>query len=79
MLLALDPDGTPARGRSMQPAIATGVTGALVAELALAGHVDLSDGRIRLTGTRPDHPLLARALDNLAPHKDKKLSRASVR
>lgn len=73
VLLALDPDGTLARGQTTQPSVATGVTGALVAELALAEHVNLGDGRIRLTGTRPHHPLLAQALDNLAPHEGKKL------
>lgn len=73
VLLALHPDGTLARGQSTQPSVATGVTGALVAELALAGHIDLGDGRIRLTGSRPDHPVLAQALDNLSPHAGKKL------
>jgi hypothetical protein len=71
--LALDPDGTVARGISNQPAAAVGVQGALVTELAQQGHLELGDGRIRLTGTRPDHPLLAQALDNLAPHEGKKL------
>jgi hypothetical protein len=73
VLLALNPDGTVARGISNQPAAATGVTGALIAELATEGHVDLSDGRIHLTGTTPDHPLLAQVLANLAPHEGKKL------
>ena len=73
VLLALDPDGTLARGIGNQPAVAVGVQGALVTELVQQGHVDLRDGRIRLTGTRPGHPLLARALDNLAPHEGKKL------
>jgi hypothetical protein len=73
VLLGLDPDGSNARGASNQPAVATGVTGALLSELALDGHLDLSDGRIRLTGSRPTHPLLAQALDNTAPHEGKKL------
>jgi hypothetical protein len=73
VLLALDADGAPARGASNQPAAAVGVTGALVTELAEEGHVDLSDGRIHLTGTRPAHPLLTQALENLAPHEGKKL------
>ena len=60
VLLALNPDGTVARGVSNQPSAAVGVTGALVAELAIDGHLDLTDGRIRLTGTRPADPLLAR-------------------
>ena len=37
------------------------------------GHLALDDGRIRLTGTRPEHPLLAQALDNVAPFEGKKL------
>jgi hypothetical protein len=73
VLLALHPDGTMARGASSQTAVAVGVTGALVTELALDGHLDVSDGRIRLTGTRPTHPLLAQALDHTAPHAGKKL------
>ena len=73
VLLALDADGTVARGASNQPSAAVGVTGALVAELALDGHLDLTDGRIRLTGTRPADPLLRQALDNVAPHEGKRL------
>jgi len=73
VLLALDPDGAVARGSTNQPSAAIGVTGALVAELALDGHLDLTDGRIRLTGTRPADPLLAQALDNVAPHEGGKL------
>jgi hypothetical protein len=73
VLLALDPDGSLARGMSNQPNAAVGVTGALVTELALDGHLDLADGRIRLTGTRPTDPLLAQALDNVAPHEGKRL------
>ena len=73
VLLALDPDGRPARGMSNQPAAAVGVTGALVTELLLDGHVDVADGRIRLTGTRPANRLLAVVLDNLAAHEGKKL------
>src|SRR5436190_930442 len=68
-------DGTPARGASNQQATQVGVTGALISELALQGHVDLADGRVRLTGTRPEQPLLAQVLDNLAPHEGKKLKR----
>lgn len=73
VLLALDADGSPAKGYAHHAAAAVAVTGALVTELTLDGHVDLSDGRIRLTGSRPEHPMLARALDNLAPHDGKKL------
>jgi hypothetical protein len=73
VLLALDPDGTLARGASYQSTVAVGVTGALVSELALDGHLDLADGRIRVTGTAPAHPLLAQALDNVRPHEGKKL------
>lgn len=73
VLLALDPDGTVARGMSNQPAAAVGVTGALITELVQSGHLAVDDGRIHLTGTRPDHPLLAQALDNVAPHEGKKL------
>lgn len=73
VLLALNPDGSPARGASNQSATAVGVTGALVTELVQQGHVDLADGRVHLTGSRPTHPLLAQALDNLVPHEGKKL------
>lgn len=73
VLLALDADGSPARGAANQPAAAVGVTGALVTELVQQGHLDLTDGRVHLTGSRPTHPLLAQALDNLAPHEGKKL------
>lgn len=73
VLLALRPDGKLARGAGTQAAVAVGVTGALVAELAIDGHLDLSDGRIRPTGTRPAHPLLAQALDRTARHAGKKL------
>jgi len=73
VLLALDPDGTVARGMTNQSAVAVGVTGALVTQLVQEGHVDLTDGRIRLTGSRPTHPLLIQALDNLASHEGKKL------
>ena len=71
--MALDADGSPARGASNQPAAAVGVTGALVTELVQQGHVDLDGGRIHLSGTRPTHPMLAQTLDNLAPHEGKKL------
>jgi hypothetical protein len=73
VLLALDPDGRVVRGMSNQPAVAVGVTGALITELVHDGHVDLGDGRIRPTGSTPAHPLLAQALANLAPHEGKKL------
>ena len=74
VLLALDPDdGRPARGLSNQPAAAVGVTGALVTELVQDGHVDIDDGRIRLTGTRPANRLLADVLDSLAAHEGKRL------
>jgi hypothetical protein len=73
VLLALDADGKVARGASYQPYVAVGVTGALITELAQEGHVELTDGVIHLTGTRPTHPLLAGALDHLAPFEGKKL------
>jgi hypothetical protein len=73
VLLALDPDGKVARGASNQPSVAIGVTGALVTELALEGHLELAEGRIHLTGTQPSHPRLALALENLEPHEGKKL------
>ena len=44
-----------------------------MSELALDGHVDVTDGRIHLNGSRPDHPVLAQTFDNLAPHEGKKL------
>jgi hypothetical protein len=73
VLLALEPDGTLARGTANQPAVAVGVTGALVAELVQDGNLDLTDGRIHLTGSMPTHPLLAQTLASLAPHEGKKL------
>lgn len=75
VLLALDPDGAPARGATTQSAAEVGVTGALLTELVQQGHLTLDDrGRIGLTGTRPDHPLLAQVLDNVAKHDGKKLT-----
>jgi hypothetical protein len=73
VLLSLNDDGTLARGSTNQPAAAVGVTGALISELAEDGHVDLSDGRIHLTGTAPSDPLLVQTLENLAPLEGKKL------
>ena len=73
VLLALDADGTVARGTSNQPSAAVGVTGALIIELVRDGHVDLADGRIHLTGTVPTHPQLALTLENLRPHEGRKL------
>jgi len=73
VLLALDPDGTPAHGLSNQPAAAVGVTGALITELIQDGHLEIDEGRIRLTGSRPSDPLLAQALDGVAAHEGKKL------
>lgn len=73
VLLALDPEGTLARGGSYQPAAAVGVQGALITELAQGGHLDLADGRLHRTGSGPDHPLLAQVLDNVEPHEGKRL------
>ena len=73
VLLALDPDGRPAHGVSNQPAAAVGVTGALVTELVQEGHLDVADGHVRLTGTRPTNRLLAEVLDRLAAHEGKTL------
>ena len=67
VLLALNPDGSLARGRGPQAAVVVAVTGALVSELVLDGHLDLTDGRIHRTGTVPTDPLLAQALDNMGP------------
>jgi hypothetical protein len=75
VLLALDPDGRPARGHSNQSSAAVGVTGALITELSQQGHLDLSDGRIHLTGTTPTHPLLLQALDNVRKYEGKTLKR----
>jgi hypothetical protein len=75
VLLALRPEGTPARGRTNQAAVAVGVTGALVTELIQARHLRLDDGRINLTGTTPSHPLLAQVLENLKPYEGKELKR----
>lgn len=56
ILLGLEADGTNARSVSTQASVAVGVTGALVTELAQERHLDLADGRVHLTGSRPDHP-----------------------
>ena len=45
----------------------------LITELAHDGHIDLTDGRVRLTGTVPTNPLLAQTLENLRAHEGKKL------
>jgi hypothetical protein len=73
VLLALKADGTPARGSSSSFAAGIGVTGALIAELVQQGHVQLPEGRIHVTATRPSHALLVQALENLVPHEGKKL------
>jgi hypothetical protein len=73
VLLALDDDGRVARGASTQPAVALGVTGALITDLVLDGHLDLTDGRIRPGKTRPTDPLLDHVLTNVEPHAGKKL------
>jgi hypothetical protein len=73
-LMALDPDGSLRRGILTQWAAEVGVTGALIIELAQNGHINISDGRIHLTGTRPADPLLAQVLTNLAPHEGRKLT-----
>lgn len=41
-----------------------GATGALISEHA---HLDLTDGIIHTTGSMPENPLLAEALENLRP------------
>lgn len=74
VLLALDPDGTPARGVINQPGAEISVTGALLSELVHQGHLSVDDDRIELADGRPDHPLLALALENTAPHDGKKLT-----
>ncbi len=70
VLLALNPDGTPA---TYQPGYATGVTGALVTELVQEGHVTLEGGRVGLTGTVPTDSLLRQVLENVAKLDGKKL------
>jgi hypothetical protein len=50
------------------------VTGALITELVQAGHIELPEGKIRLTGTRPSNPVLAQTLDGLAGQEGKKLN-----
>lgn len=73
VLLALTPAGLPARGVSFQSGYATGVTGALVTELQLEGHLTLDGGRIGIIGSIPEHPLLRQVLENLRPYDGKKL------
>lgn len=88
VLLALDPEGrvVPATllqrfhaGMPKQQMVAKGVECALVNELAHEGHLEIADdkyGRISLTGTVPEHPILARALEVMARHEGKKLMHA---
>ncbi len=74
VLVALDPSGEPSRPSISQSRPYLGVKAALVTELAFEHHLVLDDGRIRLTGSRPSHPLLARALDAVAIHEGKRLT-----
>jgi Golgi phosphoprotein 3 (GPP34) len=73
VVLALTAAGRPARGYGNHAAAAVGVTGALLTELSQAGHLDLRGGRIHLTGTKPNDPLLLQVLDNVSPHEGRKL------
>jgi Golgi phosphoprotein 3 (GPP34) len=75
VLLALTPEGVPARGYTNHSASAVGVTGALLTELSQEGHFALIGGEIHVTGTKPSHPLLLQVLDNVLPHDGKKLKR----
>lgn len=75
VLLALDADGTPARGFSNQASAAVGVPGALVTELVQAGHLTVDDGRIGVTSTVPDDPILAGALEETARFEARSSSR----
>jgi hypothetical protein len=64
LLLAYGPDGT-ARGKSVELDCALG--GALLVELVLDGHVELSGKLIRAKhGTPPPHPRLAEAYTRIA-------------
>jgi len=70
LLLLLD-DETGALRASSQIRVALG--GAVLAELALGGHVDIEEKRgfwhvakVRATGPRPEHPLLAEAWSTVA-------------
>lgn len=75
VLIALDAEGRVAAGPSKQHAAAVGVTGALITELVQLGHLDLTDGVIRNTGSVPGNPLLAAALESLRPYEAKMLKR----
>jgi hypothetical protein len=74
VLLSLNADGTPARGVANQYPQEVGVTGALVAELVWDGHVTIDDdGRIGLSGTVPEHPLLRQVLENVGQFEGRRL------
>lgn len=75
VLLALKPDGSPARGDGFARPALVGVPAALVAELSQTGFLALPDGRIQVAGGDPGHPLLRRTLEELAPYEGRKLKR----
>jgi hypothetical protein len=73
-LLALDEDGEVTVAGTAWTAVATAVTGALIAGLQSDGHLRLDrDLTIRLTGSRPTHPALAAELDHLVPLDGRRL------
>ena len=73
VLLSLDLDGTTARGASTEEQVSLAAAGALLAELADKGALEISD-RLKVTGrAAPSHPLLELALAGAAQADGKKL------
>lgn len=77
LLLALDPEkGKPVN--SSRAAVTVGMNGALIAELALDGRVELDGERFVPVGPAPGHPLLAEASRHLDRMRgDRKVKRAA--
>lgn len=68
VLLAVNSTAASVRAES-HAAMNLGVTAALLTELSQGGHLDLKDGRVHLTGTKPSQPLLRQVVNNLSPHE----------
>ncbi|CAI7975765.1 GPP34 family phosphoprotein [Frankia sp. Hr75.2] len=77
LLLALDPEkGKPVN--SSRAAVTVGMSGALIAELALDGRVELDGERFVPVWPAPGHPLLAEASSHLDRMRgDRKVKRAA--
>lgn len=78
VLLCLRPNGRLARA-GHHANFAAGTKGALLAELVIGHHLEITDELIRPTGTRPDNGLLAATLDDLASNAGNRLTGARIR